>query len=261
MNEPRPPVAPTDDVIGSAAPRRRLPIGTVAGVTAALALAVVGGGIWAAGKVGEADRTAPPTRAWAEAGPKRDADEKPLPLGGVGAKLLPVGDDYLPGPDIGSLGNDNVLDAERAAEHASDVARGLYDFQRDEFGTALEKLTFTGGARRSYYRTDDRLVVELHLAQVKKAGADSALSRFRADVDFALGGGRKGPPVDSKADADCYLMPDVGGPKLDAVLCSAYTHDIVVTAYAYGSEKLDTKEIARVFAAQLRQVESPGESV
>ncbi|MFC8074585.1 hypothetical protein ACFUN8_03480 [Streptomyces sp. NPDC057307] len=260
MNEPRPSGAPTDDVIGSAAPRRRLPRGVVAGVTAVLALAVVGGGVWAAGKIGEADRTAPPTRAWAEASPKQQAEE-PLLLGGVGAKLLPVPDGYLPGPDIGSLGNDNVLDAGRTAEHARDVARGLHGYQREEIAAALEELTFTGGARRSYYRADDRLVVELHLAQVKKAGADSALSRFREDVDSALGGVRKGPPVKANADADCYLMPDTEGRELDAMLCSAYTHDVVVTAYAYGSEKLDTKEIARVFAAQLHQVVSPGESV
>lgn len=258
MNEPEPAGAPTDDVIGSAAPRRRLPRGVVVGVTAVLALAVVGGGIWA---VGEADRTAPPTRAWAEVTPKRQADEEPLPLGGVGAKLLPVPNGYLPGPDIASLGNDNVLDADRTAEHAGDAARGLDDFERDDVAAALDELTFTGGAQRSYYRADDRLAVELHLAQVEKAGADSALSQFREDVDFALGGFRKGPPVKANADADCYLMPDIEGPELDAMLCTAYTHDVVVTAYAYGSEKLDTKEIARMVAAQLHQVVSPGESV
>lgn len=260
MNQPDPQGVPTADVIGSAAPPRRLPRGVIFGVTAVLALAVVAGaGIWAGG---EADRTAP-TRAWPEPESKKTsaADEKPLLPGGVGAKLLPVTDGYLPGPDIGSLGNDNVLDAERTAEHARDAARRLTAGQRDRFVKALKRLTFTGGAQRSYYRTDDRLVVELHLAQVEKAGADRALSRFRSDVDAAFDGLRKGPPVKANADADCYLMPDGEGPKLDAVLCSAYTHDVLVTAYAYGSEKLDTKEVARVLAAQLYYAVSPGESV
>ncbi|MEU0527376.1 hypothetical protein [Streptomyces niveus] len=240
------------DVIGSAAPPRRLPRRVVAGISAVLALAVAaGGGIWAVAKVGDADRTAP-TRAW----PASMADgaspaETKLPVpGGVAAELLPVDDGYrpdgyLPGPDIGSLGNDNVLDAARTAEHAKDAVRGLKAGERDRFAKALKKLKFTGGARRSYSGADNLFVVEIHLAQVEEDGAERALTRFRTDVGPVLKGLDKGP------SADCFLLPDAGAPDLDAMLCTRSTHGVLVTAYAYGAPGLDTKEISRMFTEQI----------
>ncbi|MET9553539.1 hypothetical protein [Streptomyces sp. NPDC006645] len=257
MTDDQRPAAPGDDVIGSDTPPRRLPRRVVAGVSAVLALAVaVGGGIWAVGKAGEADRTAP-TRAWPASDKKPATDEKPLVPVGVGAMLLPVPDGYQPGPDIVPLGNDDVLDAARTAQHAGEAVRGLEAGERDRVAKALKKLTFTGGARRSYTAADSRFVVELHLARVAEAGADRALSRFRSDTGNILGGLREGPPVKANGDADCYLLPDAEGRKLDAMLCGAYVHDVLITAYAYGAEKLDTEEVARVVAAQLNHVVSP----
>ncbi|WP_405616008.1 hypothetical protein OG292_22060 [Streptomyces sp. NBC_01511] len=253
---PEAPQAP-EDIIGSAAPPRRLPRRVVVGVSAVLALAVAtGGGIWAVGKVGAADRTAA-TRAWPAPDEESAEEEKPLPPGGVGAKLLPVPDGYQPGPDIGPLGNDNVLDATRTTRHAKDAVRGLKAGERDRFAKALKKLTFTGGAQRSYSAADSLFVVELHLAQVEEAGADRALSRFRSDTGNILGALPKGPPVKANGDADCYPLPDAEGRKLDAMLCGAYVHDVLITAYAYGAEKLDTEEVARVLANQLNHVVSP----
>ncbi|WP_405797599.1 hypothetical protein [Streptomyces sp. NBC_01506] len=251
------------DIIGSTAPRRRLPRSVVVGVLAVLALAVAaGGGIWAVGKVGDADRTAP-TRAWPpsrsnevpEASP---ADTEVLVPGGIGAKLLPVDDGYEPdgyllGPDIASLGNDNTLDAARTAEHAKDAVRGLDAGQRDRFAKALRKLRFTGGAQRSYSNSDSLSVVEMHLAQVEEAGSERALSRFRSDVKPVLDGLRKGP------SAGCFLLPD-GEAELNAMLCSWHTHDVLVTAYAYGASKLDSKEIDRMFEEQLGRLADSGES-
>ncbi|MFC8825034.1 hypothetical protein ACFT9I_06705 [Streptomyces sp. NPDC057137] len=250
-----------EDVIGSAVPPRRLPRRVVVGVSAVLALAVaVGGGIWAVGKVGDADRTAA-TRAWPaslsdEAGP---TDAKLVLPGGVGAKLLPLSDGYepdgyLPGPDIGSLGNDNVLDAERTAEHAKDAVRGLDAGERERFAKALKKLKFIGGAQRSYSGADSLFVVEMHLAQVEEAGAERALSRFRSDVEPVLDGLREGP------SKKCFLLPDAGEPKLDAMLCTWTTDDVLVTAYAYGAAKLDTKEIDRMFTEQFDRLVASGES-
>ncbi|AQU67927.1 hypothetical protein [Streptomyces niveus] len=258
-----PPQSPqaSEDVIGSAAPPRRLPRRVVAGISAVLALAVAaGGGIWVVAKVGDADRTAP-TRAWPASMPDgaRPADTKHLVPGGVGAKLLPVDDGYrpdgyLPGPDIGSLGNDNVLDAGRTAEHAKDAVRGLKAGERDRFAKALKKLKFTGGARRSYSGADNLFVVEIHLAQVEKDGAERALARFRTDVGPVLKGLRKGP------SADCFLLPDAGDPDLDAMLCTRSRHGVLVTAYAYGAPGLDTKEISRMFTEQTGRLATSGES-
>lgn len=258
--------APRDDVIGSDAPRRRLPRTLVVGVAAVLALALaVGGGIWAVGKVRDADRTAP-TLAWpasdeesttGESTTEEDTAAKPPAPAGVGAKLLAVPDGYQPGPDIGSLGNDNILDAARTAQHAGDAVRGLDSGERDRFAKALKKLTFTSGAQRSYSAPDSLFVVELHLARVEEAGAERALSRFRSDTGDIFGGFRDGPPVKANGDADCHLLPDAGDPKLDAMLCGAYAHDVLITAYAYGAEKLDTKEVARVLALQLNRAASP----
>ncbi|MEU9746987.1 hypothetical protein [Streptomyces niveus] len=255
-DDPRP-ETPGDDVIGSDPPPRRVPRRVVAGVSAVLALAVaVGGGIWAVGKVGDADRTAP-TRAWPAPDEASAEEEKPLVPAGVGAKLLAVPDGYQPGPDIGSLGNDNVLDATRTDRHAGDAVRGLKAGERDRLAKALKKLTFTGGAQRSYTAPDSLFVVELHLAQVEEAGADRALSRFRSDTGNILGALREGPPVKANGDAGCYLLPDAEGRKLDAMLCGAYAHDVLITAYAYGAEKLDTEEVARVLASQINHVASP----
>ncbi|WP_381796772.1 hypothetical protein [Streptomyces niveus] len=245
-----------EDVIGSAAPPRRLPRRVVVGVSAVLALAVAAcGGIWAVAKVGDADRTAP-TRAWPASMPDgaRPADAKLLVPGGVAAKLLPVDDGYLPGPDIGSLGNDNVLDAGRTAEHAKDAVRGLKAGERDRFARALKELKFTGGARRSYSGADNLFVVEIHLAQVEEGGAERALARFRTDVGPVLKGLRKGP------SADCFLLPDAGDPDLDAMLCNRSTHGVLVTAYAYGAPGLDTKEISRMFTEQIGRLAASGES-
>ncbi|MFF2187344.1 hypothetical protein [Streptomyces sp. NPDC058155] len=262
MTDQRPesPQAP-EDVIGSAAPPRRLPRRTAVGVSAVLALAVAaGGGIWAVAKVGDADRTAP-TRAWPASMPDgaRPADAKLLVPGGVAAELLPVDDGYrpdgyLPGTDIASLGNDNVLDAGRTAEHAKDAVRGLDAGKRDRFARALKKLKFTGGAQRSYSGADNLFVVEMHLAQVEEAGAERALTRFRTDVGPVLKGLRKGP------SADCFLLPDAGDPDLDAMLCTRSTHGVLATAYAYGASGLDTKEISRMFTEQIGRLAASGES-
>lgn len=252
---------PPDDVIASAAPPRRLPRSVVVGLSAVAALAVaVGGGSWAVGKAGDADRTAP-TRAWSASmsnGGDPVEEEEPVPVG-VGAKLLPVSDGYGPegylrGPDIGALGNDNLLDAKGTAEHAEDAVRGLKAGDRDRFAKALRKLTFTGGAQRSYNASDSLFVVELHLAQVAEAGAERELSRFRSDVEDVLGGLRKGP------SAGCHLLPDADDPKLHAMLCNWAVGDVLVTAYAYGASDLDTAEIDRMFTEQLDRLAATGES-
>ncbi|MFC9603620.1 hypothetical protein ACFTTN_09150 [Streptomyces niveus] len=262
-------------VIDSAARSRRLPRPVVLGVSAVVALAVaVGGGTWAVGKVGDADRTGPPTRAWPASalGGISPPDEQPPVPDGVGAKLLPVMNDYEPdgyppGPDIGSLGNDNVLDARATAEHAKDAARGLKEEKLERFSKALGKLKFTGGAQRSYSDADadappgpvpaeDRLfVVEMHLAQVEEAGAERALSQFRSDAVDILGGGlREGP------SSGCVPLPGGDEPAPDASLCIGNTRDVLVMAYAYDRVSLDTKEIDRMFAEQLGRLAASGES-
>lgn len=249
------------DVIASTGAPRRLPRSMVVGVSAVVALAVVvGGGSWAVGKVGDADRTAP-TRAW-PASVRIEGDtveeKRPTPAG-VAAALLPVSDGYGPdgylqGPDIGTLGNDSVLDAKGTAEHAKDAVRGLKAGERDRFAKALKKLKFTGGARRSYNGADSLFVVEMHLAQVEGAGAERALSRFRSDVKGVLGALRKGP------SPSCFVLPDSGRSKLNSMLCQWNTRDVLVTAYAYGASRLDTKEIDRMFAEQLGRLADSGES-
>ncbi|WP_406304241.1 hypothetical protein OHA61_20530 [Streptomyces sp. NBC_00885] len=264
------PATPGTSEAGESAPEilatpkepRRINRRLVVGGCAVLALAVVAGGsVLALDRLGEADRTAP-TVVWAD--PKGGAaagNAKAAQPEGLAASLLPVPHGYELGPDIGEYGNDVVLNKRQAIAVFKEGARDLPSAQRNKSNKAVDKLKLQGVAMRSYRIGDGSLVIETRLAQIQNAGKGRELANFQTEFASALGIFRKGPAIQGYKNARCFLMPKNSKEKLDAMFCSAYQGDVLVSATAYGVKPLNTIEAATMLSKQLDLLKSPGESV
>ncbi|MEV6649001.1 hypothetical protein [Streptomyces sp. NPDC051219] len=246
------------------APRRRPRRKLVAAVSAALGLAVLtGGSVWALDRLGDADRTAP-TIVWAE--PAEDADAAkpatPVPLKGLGSRLMPVPFGFELGPDIENHGNDTVLGKKQAVAEFKEGSRGLPSDQRKKRNKAIEKLRLQGLAMRSYRdAVDGQLIVEMRLAQIENAKDGRKLAAFQSEFADALGIFRKGPAVKGFKNAKCFLTPKDSEDKLDVMFCSAYQGDVLISLEAYGPMPMNTSGAAELLRKQLDHLETPGELV
>ncbi|MET7616912.1 hypothetical protein [Streptomyces sp. NPDC005408] len=252
---------PAPEILATPKAPRRISRRLVAGACAVLALAVVAGGsVWALDRLGDADRTAP-TVVWAEPKGGAAGHDKATQPKGLAASLLPVPDGYELGPDIGEYGNDTVLSKRQAIASFKEGARGLPSAQRTKQNKAIDKLKLQGVAMRSYRVSEGGLVIETRLAQIENAGKGRELAQFQSEFADALGIFRKGPAIQGYKNARCFLMPKDSKEKLDAMFCSAYQGNVLVSATAYGVKPLDTKEAATMLSKQLDHLKSPGEYV
>ncbi|MEU3918824.1 hypothetical protein [Streptomyces sp. NPDC029004] len=249
------------EILATAKEPRRINRRLVVGGCAVLALAVVAGGsVWALDRLGEADRTAP-TVVWAEPKGGSAGDDKATAPKGLAARLLPVPHGYELGPDIGEYGNDTVLNKRQAIAVFKEGGRDLPSAQRNQSNKAVDKLKLQGVAMRSYRTSKGGLVIETRLAQIQNAGKGRELANFQSEFADVLGIFRKGPAIKGYKNARCFLMPKESEAKLDAMFCSAYQGDVLVSATAYGVKPFDTKEAATMLSKQLDLLKSPGEYV
>ncbi|MGW8327984.1 hypothetical protein ACWGLE_08805 [Streptomyces sp. NPDC055897] len=237
-------------------PRRLVPL--ISGAVALLLLA--GGGVWAFGVLGDADRSAPTVLVAASTGPATQSPKaSAAPLAGLGGKLLPLPPGYQLGPDLGEFANNSVLGAQQATALLKEGDRGLPADQREKHDKAVDGLKIKGVALRSY--TDTNFVTEMRLSQMGNTQAIKELNAFQGELTRTLKEFRAGPKIEGHANAICFLLPKDDKVKLDAMFCNAYEGDVMVTTYTYAPAPLDTASAAGLLRKQLDFIKSPGESV
>ncbi|CAM5258197.1 hypothetical protein [Streptomyces avidinii] len=233
------------------------------------AVVLVGAGVGAAAALAGADRTSP-TRYWLAADHTTSGTQAPVPSvppNALTGKLLPMPNDYWPGPDIDKEGNFYSLSGERALESFKDARKGLSSSERTERDKVLADLKLKGLAGRSYSRKDGvggGVVAEIQLVQADPA----QLAKFGefAGKLIALGGSAgEAPKVDGHPQAKCSVNPIViekkdKKNKIDALDCLAVEGDVMVSFRMYGSEGFVVKDAAGLFKQQLDHLKSPGES-
>nr|WSW45144.1 hypothetical protein OG296_19570 [Streptomyces sp. NBC_01001] len=257
------------EVTQAAAPRARSRR-TVALIAGGLGIAVLAGGaLWAAGRIADADRTAP-TRYWVAAGadPRPTGTPQPVatvPPNELTGKLLPVTAEFELGPDLDAEGNDFYVSGERALQAVKDARTGLSGAERAERDAALAGLKLKGVAGRSYHRSSEQLVMEIQLTQADPQ-ALAKLSEFSRKILELTGGGRDAPKIEGFPDAKCSVSvlgkeKQEDQNKIDTIDCEALQGDVLVSFRMYGPKPLSANDAADLFKQQLNHLKSPGESV
>ncbi|MFI6338434.1 hypothetical protein [Streptomyces sp. NPDC050535] len=259
--EQPPPVPPVKK------PVRRGRIAAVAGCVL-LTGAVVAGVGYTVVTVDEADRDAG-APVWTF--PKEAADDKKAASStGLAAMLVPYGQDgWYRGPDIGEQGYDAQLSGAQATALRKEALSDLPRSQRKQLEKEIDKQRVQGMAMRSYISAEASALsenegiytVSVTLVQMDNKTAVRDISTFQNEFFDALDIFRKGPAIKGYKNAQCYLPPKDADEDLDAMYCSAYVGDVLVTASADGAKPLDTKGVAMLLSAQLDRIAEPGEAV
>ncbi|MEV6106825.1 hypothetical protein AB0M28_19220 [Streptomyces sp. NPDC051940] len=254
---PETPPAPGDHTTPPgepAAPRRRLRL-LVPVLATVVVLGAVGGGVaHTANYVDTADKKAPTTYWRKSDKTRKSADGAPgASHTGVGKLLLPVGDNYRPGPDIDEFGNDTELTGKQALALLKQGARGLPGKMRREYVKAVEKQKIQGQAMRSYAGKSSDLVVEIQLTQMSEKAAKDA-ERFQKALVDVWDSLPPGPKIKGYKNAVCAFAPKDTWEKQDVLHCTAAKGGVLVTLTAYGPRKIDRKAVATMLKAQLDRV-------
>ncbi|MER5933772.1 hypothetical protein [Streptomyces sp. NPDC002054] len=261
-------VTPAPDAPEQSRPNRRRQGAMLVGGLAALG--VLGACVVSAQKFTEAEH-ASPTRYWTPAdAPAADlsatAEEQPTaPRHPLAAKLLPMPQQFRPGPDFGAEGNDFFVPGAKAVERLKEQRTGLSGTERKERDKALAQLKLKGIAGRSY-RDGYGMVSEIHLMQADP----KALGEFAALTGKLLGlaadKGSKPPTVDGFPQAKCWLMSidpkdqDKDKDLVESLECVAVEGDHLVIFRAYEGKPLRVSDAIKVLKNQLTHLQSPGES-
>ncbi|WP_405831025.1 hypothetical protein [Streptomyces sp. NBC_01176] len=267
------PVAPeTSAEPGSTVPepapaRKRVRRGSVAAVAGAVLLvgAVVAGSAYTVVTVQDADRD-PGAPTWTFPKTAHDARTAKGPTG-LAAVLVPYGTDgWTRGPDIAEFGNDASLSGPEATALRKESLRELPRSQRRQLEKRIDKEHTKGIAMRSYLGTDTytlqaEFTVSIELAQMEDKTAVRNMSTFQNEFFDALKIFRTGPKIEGHKNAKCFLPPKDKKEKLDAMVCSAYQGDVLVSLTAYGAKPLNTKGVAKLLREQLDRIAEPGEAV
>ncbi|MFC8519832.1 hypothetical protein [Streptomyces sp. NPDC057257] len=250
--------------------KKRVRRGRVAAVTGSvlLAVAVVAGVGYTVVTVNGADRDAG-APVWEF--PKDSAEKaKAAAPKGLAATLVPYGaDGWSRGPDIGEYGSDAVLSGREATALRKEALSGLPRTQRKKLEQQIDKQRIQGIAMRSYVSTDETASVYTHqastvsieLAQMDNKAAVRNISEFQNDFLDAMGVFREGPRIEGHKNARCFLPPADKDEKLDAMICSAYQGNVLVTLAADSAKPLQKTGIAMLLKEQLDRIAEPGESV
>ncbi|MFJ3671939.1 hypothetical protein ACIPSE_36345 [Streptomyces sp. NPDC090106] len=200
--------------------------------------------------------------------PKATTDEKrPADAEGLAGMLVPYGTHYWNrGPDIAEYGSDVALSGAEATALRKKSLTGLPRTQRRQLEKQIDRQATTGMVMRSYVSTYGSTgsgvsSVEITLTQMeRRAAAKDIVTSQNAFID-ALDLFRKGPEVKGFKNAKCFLLPKDADLALDAMYCSAYQGDILISATAFGVKPLPTEEIVTLLAEQLDRIAEPGEAV
>ncbi|MEV0227452.1 hypothetical protein [Streptomyces sp. NPDC050704] len=258
-------------------PVRRGRIAAVAGA-ALLLVAVIGGAGYTAVAVNGADRDpGKPTWTFPKANAKdakggKDGKGTEEEAGGLQAVLLPYGTNgYARGPDMAEFGSDAVLSGRQATAIRKESVKDLPRSQRRQLEKEIDKQRIKGMVMRSYLSTpgatdstlyaDEAFTIEIVLSRMESRRAVRDISTYqRAFLDL-LDVFRKGPKIEGHKNAECFLPPTDEEEKLDAMYCSAYEGDVLVSATVYGAKKLDEDAVAMFLRDQLDRITDPGEAV
>ncbi|MFF7789595.1 hypothetical protein [Streptomyces sp. NPDC007991] len=249
--------------------------GRVAAVAASalLAVAVVGCAGYTVVAVTGADRDAgAPVWTFPKAAGESEAQRKAAPSGLAGM-LVPYGapgaNGWGRGPDIGEYGPDAALSGQQATALRKEALSGLPRTQRKRLEKAVDQQRITGIAMRSYLSTtqlssgytDDVYTVRVELSQMENRAAVQGASRLRGAFLDALDIFREGPKIKGHKNARCFLPPKDKDGKLEAMLCSGYVGNVLVTVIADGAKPLDSKGAATLFREQLDRIAEPGKAI
>ncbi|MEU6540609.1 hypothetical protein [Streptomyces sp. NPDC047000] len=256
--------APAPVSVPAPAPTGRRRATTVTGI--ALALTALAAGIgFTVVTVQGADRD-PGHPVWHL--PKAGGAEAKAPAPkGLAATLVPYDGEWTPGPDLAQFGSDTQLSGAEATALRKESLRDLPRTQRKRMEQLIDKQHIKGMAMRSYLldnsHYDDRhsATVSIVLSQLEDQAAVKESSTFENRFMDALGIFRKGPAVKGHPNAKCFQPPKDAEEKIDAMVCSAYEGDVLVTVNAGGPKTMATADIAKLLETQLDRIKEPGKSV
>ncbi|SEO36713.1 hypothetical protein [Actinacidiphila rubida] len=277
--EPTPTPTPVPDVAGvwpseppqAPAPgaprgRRRLALGTAAALVAVAAAGGVGYTVLHHGGSGAAE-AAPSTAAtpWKEPAPSVTkafgARSGGSHYGSLALLLLPVPDNYGPGPDVDAFGNDVVLDAHQAQDLVKGDVTDLPAKERKAIQADVDALRIEGAGLRTYTQHDNQLVIQMEIVQMKNKDGARAETRFFTSFTKALGVFRSGPKISGHPQATCVLPPKEHHAALEEMYCQATEGDLMVKMTASGTLPLEKAEAADLLHKQLDRVRDPGQAV
>ncbi|MFE2536523.1 hypothetical protein [Streptomyces sp. NPDC059371] len=249
--------------------RKRLRPGRIAAVSGAVLLvaAVIGGVGWTSVTVDAADRD-PGKPTWRFPKPVKDKDEEAKSAKGLAGMLLPYGEAYTRGPDLGEFGNDAELNGRQATALRKESFRDLPRTQRRRLEKEIDEEHIKGVVMRSYASADSYAIYKkqtftasVTLSQMENQRTVRDISRSQNEMLDSLGIFRKGPKIEGYKNAGCFLPPKDKTEKLDIMFCSAYVGDVLVSATVSGIKPLDGPTVTRFLAAQLDRITDPGEAV
>ncbi|MFI6037819.1 hypothetical protein ACIBBD_27290 [Streptomyces sp. NPDC051315] len=264
--EPAPVVAAP--VVAEAGDRRRIRPGRVAAVAGGVLLAgavVVGAG-YTVVTVNDADRDAG-APVWAF---PKDKPVEARSAGGTGlaGTLVPYGDGWERGPDLGEFGSDRELGGAQATALRKESLSGLPRSQRKLLEKEIDKQRVQGMAMRSYvlgpgssFFTDQPVTVSVVLTRMESKAAVRDIATFQSEFLEVLGVFRDGPTIKGHKNAKCFLTPKDDDEDLDLMTCSAYQGEVLVSVNAEAVKPMNTKAVAALLTEQLDRVEEPGEAV
>jgi hypothetical protein len=201
--------------------------------------------------------------------PKATSQEWKAPTpSGLTGMLVPYGtEQFVQGPDIGEFGADARLDGAHAVALRKESLRGLPRTMRKRLEQQIERQRIKGIAMRSYFSRDTSpyvyegtLSIAVELAQMENTAVVRDIARSRRQI-LGLLDIDKGPKIRGHKEAACFHAPmsnDDGD--LEAILCTAYAGDVLVTVTASGAHP-DIGEIARFLRLQLDRIGEPGKAI
>jgi hypothetical protein len=181
--------------------------------------------------------------------------------GSLGLMLLPVPDDFEPGPDIETYGNDAVLDAGRAQDLMRQNVASLPAKDRKAYDATLRDMHIEGAGLRTYQGTTDDLVISVQILQMRNKVLARDDTRLFGAITKAMHVFRPGPKITGHPYATCVLSPSDREEKIDSMLCRATEGDLLVTLSATAPKPMDTSAAAGLLAKQLDRIQDPGEAV
>lgn len=181
--------------------------------------------------------------------------------GSLSLLLLPVPDDYGPGPDVEAYGNDVVLTAGQASALVKGDAGAKTAKERKQLDAAVDALHIEGAGLRTYAHHSHELIVQTALIQMRNKRAAQAESAYFGTFAKALGGYGKGLKVPGHPQATCVLPKRDTGEKLDSMICLATEGDLMVEMNAEGVAPLEQSAAVDLLRRQLDRIQDPGESV
>jgi hypothetical protein len=190
---------PAEPVIPEPAKKSRKPLAL--GLAGALVAIAAGGGIGYAVLRHQSDADASKAQPWKAPKPTKTgsygAQSGGSHYGKLGKLLLPVPDDYVPGPDVAEFGNDVELSGKQATALMKDTYRGLSKKERQSAEKSVDRLYIQGIGMRTYsaygYAGDgeEGLSVEIRIVQMKNKKAASSATEFYTAFAKASGLFRK----------------------------------------------------------------------